>query len=263
MRRGGIFSWAIRTLLSTPKPGLIKGLFPPSKPIKITSDRMLPLEKMPKDTPLELLFATKEGLPIPRFPVSHSAIALRNPADDTFSIYGRQSPLDFLKWFRDGISLRTRVEDEKRYLNPRIYFTGYPTESYFSKKEVEEMLHSADHLINEKQYCDMARSNCYSFTVTVMSLAIEKLVARAILDSRAIGQILTVLEEHPLTDHYSVGVLSNKVVVDKLLSVLDDANRRLTLVAHKSAIDHQVLEQINHLMILIIGSEPSKRTKDM
>lgn len=189
--------------------------------VTIKKDIMRDLADWP-DSEYELMFATKEGLPIPRFPISHSAIALRNPQDQTFSVYGRQSPFDYSQWLRDGFHIRTAMSNEKPYLNNKFNFTAYPTDVFFSKDEILGFLTLADEVINQQQSCNMVFSNCYSYSVTVMTFAIKTLLSRPVFDSAAALRILNVMDLHPLNDHGSFGVLNNNLVVKNLSSVLSE-----------------------------------------
>lgn len=227
-------------------------------PVKISHDIMCSLENWSKESEYTLLFATKSGIPIPRFPITHSAIALHNVQDGTFAVYGRQSPFDVSQWLSNGIAIRTRKDNENRYLNKNFSFTGYPTNVAFSLKEIESVLDEADTLINEQQYCNMIHSNCYSYSTTVMALFVRKLLDRPVFDSEAILHVLEVIEQHPLTDHFSIGVLNNSIVVDKLLSVLLDIQIRIHLISNKSDHDRN-LQQFSSALMVRVGGETAKQ----
>ncbi|MDF1645551.1 MAG: hypothetical protein P1U61_01020 [Legionellaceae bacterium] len=205
-----------------------------NKVVQVPIEAMCSLQSWPKEGVFELLFAKKNGLPIPYLPIKHSAIAFRNPENATFAVYGRQSPFDVSMWARDGFILATRTDNEKKYLTGDFGFTAHPTAVFFTQEEIKKALHEADMLINQKQLCNMAISNCYSYSVTVMLFSTEALLKRPVVDLNAIHRMLTVLEKHPLSNHASIGVLNNKVVVDKLLSVLGHIEDHLEQLTEKT-----------------------------
>ncbi|MCE0723167.1 hypothetical protein [Legionella resiliens] len=218
------------------------------EPEPIDPEKMRPLEDSSKEDQYELMFATKPGLPIPHLPISHSAIALKNWKDGSFSVYGRQSPWDFSKWLRDGVTFHTQKDNEKKYLSKGYNFIGYPTGVTFSQVEINKFLDSADRLINQNQMCNMYRSNCYSYSTTALSFAIETLLERPHFNSKDVSGVITVLEQHPLQDHFSIGVQNNPVVVDKLRSVLSSVQNRITLLKTPSKTDKQLAGQIDTLL---------------
>jgi hypothetical protein len=181
---------------------------------------------------------------------------LHNATNGTFAVYGRQSPFGIHSLLEHRFNIRTRKDNEKDYLSKNFSFTAYPSNVYFNIGEIEDFLGSADRLINEAQICNMVDSNCYSYSVTAMALALRKLIARPLFDALAVGRILTVIEQHPLVDHCSFGVLNNKVVVENLLSVLTSIQVHLNSVVDKSVDDLRLLEHSTSLMTKIQeGSE--------
>ena len=231
-----------------------------SSSVTIRKEIMRDLGDWP-DSLYELMFATKEGLPIPRFPISHSAIALRNPQDETFSVYGRQSPFDYSQWLRDGFHIRTAMSNEKPYLHPKFNFTGYPTNVFFSKDEILGFLKLADEIINQKQSCNMVFSNCYSYSVTVMTLAIKTLLTRPVFDSAAALRILNVMDWHPLNDHASIGVLNNSQVVNSLHAVLSEIHARFDKVTDIPKDDALLFEKASTLLFkLEMPAQSEKNT---
>ncbi|KTC65045.1 Uncharacterised protein (plasmid) [Legionella adelaidensis] len=213
------------------------------KSIEIPFAKMRPLTEL--TGPLELLFATKEGLPIPRFPISHSALAFRS--GDTFSVYGRQSPLDVSNWLVRGISFRTQVDNEQSYLSQRFNFKGYPTNVFLTPVEVSQLLKEADRIINQNQFCNLISSNCYSFSVTGLVRAVNKIVERPTWSPEEIEKILTVLEDHPLGDHCAVGVFNNAVVVGELLALFSKIKDKILELEIKTLNDHRLLKRVNIL----------------
>lgn len=212
-------------------------------PVNVPRNKMYSLEEASDEGAYELMFATKAGLPLPHFPISHSAIALRDPTQDRFAIYGRQSPYNFTMWFDKGFSIRTKKDNEMPYLNKGFNFTAYPTGVFFSKEEMEHCLDEADRLINENQSCNMVNSNCYSYSVMVMALAIQQLLKRPTVDSAAVSRIIAVMEGHPLSDHCAFGVFNNQEVVDKLVSVNSQIQSHLETIENKSDEDNHLLQQ--------------------
>lgn len=217
-------------------------------PVKVPSERMRSLDDWSQQGSFELMFATKPGLPIPYFPINHSAIALRNHEDSTFSVYGRQSPWDYSKWFRDGIKLGTKKDNERKYLTEGYNFIAYPTGAFFNQAEITHFLDSADKLINEKQICNMYNSNCYSYSITAMAFAIETMLSRPQLDSKAVSRIMTVMEQHPLIDNFSIGVLNNQAVVDKLSSVFASVQQHTASLKNPSPEDQHLHDQASRLL---------------
>lgn len=224
------------------------------QPVIVPQESMVDLKDWPKEAAIELMFATKKGLPFHFCSISHSAIALRNPEDGSFAIYGRQSPLDFFKWLRDGVRLDTIVDNENKYLFPGYNFTAFPTGVFFDKSEVTTFLDSADELINKRQRCNMYSSNCYSFSVTVLADAIETLLARPALDVAAVGRIISVMEKHPLTDHHSIGVLNNQTVIDKLSSVFSAIHKRTDPSTNSSEEEKHLNNKANYLLSTLSSS---------
>ncbi|KGP63893.1 hypothetical protein EP47_07075 [Legionella norrlandica] len=202
-------------------------LVQPKKPIYVTKKQLSSLESWSIKSQYELMFAKKCGLPIHNFPISHSAIAFANHEDGTYAIYGRQSPFDLSLWSRDGIGFNTRKDNESNYLNDNFGFTLYPTGVSFSKDEINSFLNSADIAINQSQACNMINSNCYSYSTTAISYALQCLLARSDYDPNSSRQIIQVIKDHPLKDHCSFGVLNNQVVVDRLLSALNATKQQV------------------------------------
>lgn len=213
------------------------------RPVTIWRDMMRSLEQWPDAGRYELMFATKRGLPVPYFPICHSAIALRNPHDGTFAVYGRQSPFDFSQWYRTGFIFRTQKDNEANYLNKHFSFTAHPTGVFFTIEEINRFLNSADKRINATQSCNMVNSNCYSYSVTAMIFSINELLSKPGVASSDISAILDVMLQHPLGDNFSIGVLNNQVVVDTLLSVLSSIAKRLDSLGVKSEDDMALLEK--------------------
>lgn len=212
-------------------------------PMEVQGNSMTSLKKWPANNSYELLFAKKSGLPVPKCPVQHSAIALRNHANSEFAVYGRQSPFDYSNMLRDGFHIDTRKDNEQKYLSPGFNFTAYPTGVFFKKAEIDQFLDEADKLINEKQSCNMINSNCYSYSATVMALSVQRLLARKSVDYAAVSRILFIIERHPLLDHGAIGVLNNEVVVNCLLSTIKDVENNLLTIADRSADEGFLLSQ--------------------
>ncbi len=218
------------------------------KPEPITPEKMRSLDDSSKEDSHELMFATKPGLPLPYMPINHSAIALKNCKDGSFAVYGRQSPWDFSQWLRNGITLHTQKDNEKKYLSEGYNFVGYSTGVSFNRQEINKFLDSADKLINQNQMCNMYRSNCYSYSTTALSFAIETLLERPHFNSTSINRIINVLEEHPLQDHFSIGVRNNPVVVDKLTSVLSSVQQKTASLQYPSKADKKLQERVDLLL---------------
>ncbi|WP_454782263.1 hypothetical protein [Legionella sp. WA2022007384] len=231
-------------------------------PEPIDPEKMRSLDDSAKEDTFELMFATKAGLPLPYMPISHSAIALKNSKNGSFSVYGRQSPWDFSQWLRKGVTFHTQKDDEKKYLSKGYNFIGYPTGVSFTQPEINKFLDSADKLINQEQMCNMYQSNCYSYSTTALSFAIEALLERPHFDAPSISRIIDVLEEHPLHDHFSIGVRNNPVVVDKLTSVLSAVQKKTSSLQAPSQADKQLYEKAELLFTKLKNSsqEESKMT---
>ncbi len=180
----------------------------------------------------------------------HSAIALRNKQNGFFAVVGRQSPGDVTSWLRTGIRFNTRQDDEGQYLHKGYPFTAYPTGVFFSKSRITEVLSSADTLINQTQACDMVRSNCYTFSATAMVFAVKDLVDRC-EDLASIRRVLTVIEQHPLSDHFGIGVTTNPVVTGLLESVLTDVHAYSMLALHPSEESQPLIDQTNRILTRI------------
>ena len=256
----GFFGEKTSPLLSIPTLEKVAFNLPP---IAVPKDRMRSLKHWPDDGSFELMFATKSGLPVPFCPINHSAIALRNHEDMTFSIYGRQSPWDVSNWRRDGISFRTRKGNELNYLSDGYTFTTYPTGAFLNKKEIAHCLDSANHLINEAQTCNMYNSNCYSYSTTVMSFAVETMLSRPHVDAKAISQLLKVMEEHPLTDNFSIGVLNNRAVTDKLSSVCSLVLKYTEALTKPSSEESELQAQVRRILERVLVTPPSKESSEL
>ncbi|QMT61600.1 hypothetical protein [Legionella sp. PC997] len=227
-------------------------------PEPIEPEKMCSLKDASTEDTFELMFATKPGLPLPGMPIRHSAIALKNSKNGTFSVYGRQSPWDFSQWLRNGVTFHTQKDNEKRYLSKGYNFVGYPTGVSFTQPEINKFLDSADQLINQKQMCNMYQSNCYSYSTTALSFAIEALLERPHFDAKSISRIIDVLEEHPLQDHFSIGVRNNPVVVDKLTSVLSAVQKKTASLQAPSATDKQLYEKVDLLFTQLKNINPEE-----
>lgn len=223
------------------------------RPVRIPSKKMGSMRFWAKNASYELLFATREGLPIKGFPITHSAVAFRKSEDETYTVYGRQSPFDLSSLKQHGFHWRTRVDNEKKYLPKGFNFTAYPTGVFFNLEEMSYILHRSDELINERQYCTMAISNCYSFSITAMILAIEKLLLRPVFEPDDVRQILSVMQER-MKDHLSIGVANNDVVVSELEKVLESVKQRVDASAERADKDSALLSQILKVREIIEGS---------
>ncbi|ARH00411.1 hypothetical protein [Legionella micdadei] len=236
-------------------------------PIVIPREKMRPLKEWSDEHRLELMFATKEGLPVRRFPINHSAAAFHDPSKDFFAIYGRQSPWDITNWFRDGITFRTMMDNEANYLHPKFQFKAHPTGVFLTKDEINQLLKKTDELINKPQTCNMVTSNCYSASTTVMTLAIDTLLKRPKFNAEEIDKLLTVLSDHPMKDHFSFGVKNNPVVMDTLKSVLSSVSERSAKIPSPSAIEKALHQKTKHLLEELaeenLELERQFRTRDM
>lgn len=247
-----------RALFSAPRtvPFIARTFISPA--IDVTMEQMRSLEQWPKEESFELMFATKRGLPLPRFPIFHSAIALYNARDNTFSIYGRQSPYGIATLFRHGLKFFTEKDNEKDYLSLNFNFKAYPTGVHFNKDEIKGFLDKADELINKGKVCNMVNSNCYSYSTTAMVLAIETLLLRESVCSAEISRIISTIDAHPLNDHCSFGVLNNEIVVEQLLSVFEKVKLKFTPGATPLSTDDQSLYKQTCGLIEKITEESQK-----
>lgn len=220
-------------------------------PIVVPREKMQSLEHCSDNHHLELMFATKEGLPIRHFPINHSAAAFHDPSKDRFAIYGRQSPWDFYNWLRDGITFRTKMDNEAKYLHPKFQFKAHPTGVFLSKEEVNGLLRKADELINKPQTCNMVTSNCYSASTTIMALAIDTLLKRPKFNAEEVHRLLTVMSDHPLEDHFSIGVKNNMTVMSTLKSVISSVKEHTAAIPNPSpaekALHQKTIELLDHL----------------
>jgi len=230
------------------------------KQIKIEPHQMSSLEACPSGL-FELMFSTKPGIPVPHFPITHSAIALHNPEHNLFAVYGRQSPYDISTWFKSGFRLFTETDNEKKYLSPNFHFTAYASGVFFTRAEVDSFLETANRLINQGTTCNMINSNCYSFSVTAMTLAIDKLLSREIVSARDISRVMTLIEGHPLADHCSIGVLNNEIVVRQMLQMLSKVQVQFqppTEATHVFSEDESYVYQQSCLLLDRISTEATK-----
>ncbi|WP_131764269.1 MULTISPECIES: hypothetical protein [Legionella] len=241
-------SFFSRSLYFATNPTSIESKTLSSDPVEIPPEKMKSLDEMQDNEHYELMFATKSGLPIPKLPISHSAIAFKDPETETFFVYGRQSPWDFSNWLREGINFRTEMDNEGKYLNKNYPFTAHPTGALFTKEEIEEFLNKTDKLINKPQFCNMVNSNCYSASTTIMGLAVETLVKRQKFDAEEISKVLKVLEEHPLQDHFSLGVMNNPVVQSTLKSAISSVQERVTAIKKPNAAEQELQQQTEDLL---------------
>lgn len=227
-------------------------------PIQVTKEQLSAMEDWPPSVDsAELMFATKNGLPIAHFPITHSAIGLVNLDKGIFTIYGRQSPFDVSMWPRHGFEIRTRKDNERSYLNPQFGFTLYPTGVFFPKSEINHFLNSADKTINQAQSCNMINSNCYSYSISVMISALECLTLRPMFDCNAVLRIIDVMKKHPLSNHGSFGVLNNQTVVNSLLSVLQSI-KKLAIALSEESIEAKELAKVTKELIDQVETESKK-----
>ncbi|KTD36055.1 hypothetical protein Lnau_1039 [Legionella nautarum] len=231
-------------------------------PVEIPPEKMKSLDEMPNNGQYELMFATKSGLPIPMLPISHSAVAFKDTQTDNIFVYGRQSPWDFFNWVRDGISFRTEMDNERKYLNKNYPFTAYPTGALFAKDEIAAFFNKTDTLINKKQFCNMFNSNCYSASVTVFALALEILAKREKFVAEEINNVLKVLEGHPLQDHLSLGVMNNSVVQSSLKSAVSSVQARVTSIKNPTAAEQELQQQTEELLRTLAHEGSEKLTRD-
>lgn len=202
-------------------------------------DRLTTLETLEEHQLLEWMFAKKPGLPLRFFPITHSAIGLRVLTDDAVVIMGRQSPWDLTYWIRDGFTLETKLDNEKKYLHSHIEFQAFPSGVVLTKAESQQALESADKLINQSQFCDMLRSNCYSFSGSATLFAIEAIMAREIFVPEDASKLLSLFEHHALADHAGIGVTTNPVLMAQYDQVRKDLAEKLKSLPVKDCCQDQ------------------------
>jgi len=148
------------------------------------------------------------------------------------------------------LSLFTKVKaqkvNEKKFLDPKVQFTVYPTNVSFTKKESMALLDKAEELIAQLKF-NWINTNCLSYSATTLILAIKKMLTSPILDSEGITRILKVLEEHTLF----FGFRKSHFVIDKLLPVCSSIQNHLLTLPHNSEADKKLLEQVSALIMLI------------
>ncbi len=187
--------------------------------VSISKPQMEHIDSIPDtDVTFRMGFATKPGLPIPHFPISHSAVCFQNEKTNKYSVIGRQSPFGIsLKYF----SATTKVDDEDKYLHEGSKFDATMTDARFTKQEIEQMVESADKHINKSQPCDMVRSNCYSNSTYMMAEALNILANRDNPPSQAAVQSIVKSIDEASKHHFSLGVRNNGVVHDKVTEAFE------------------------------------------
>ena len=189
--------------------------------VRIEKPEMLALESLTgTKTDLQIGFARKPGLPIPNFPISHSAICFYDPQQNKFFVIGRQSP--FALNIND-LSQTTRIDNEATYLTPGYNFYAIMTPAMVSEQEIATMIKEANQNINSAQLCDMMHSNCYSNSVYFMADALERMAERATPPAEQEAQGLIKTIALAAQDHMSIGVSNNEVVIAKVTSAFEKA----------------------------------------
>lgn len=199
--------------------------WPELQPQKVSINRpeMLPLESLKgSNAEYQIGFARKPGLPMPHFPISHSAICFYEPQQKKFIVLGRQSPfaLNIRNW-----NLTTRIDDEANYLTCGYNFDAIMTHAKFSGQEISQMIKEANQNINSAQLCDMKHSNCYSNSVYMMASALEQMAERKTPPSEEELQSMMKTISIAAQDHLSVGVLNNEIVIDKVTSAFEKVKK--------------------------------------
>ena len=182
-------------------------------------------------------------------------------APNLFAVYGRQSPYDFSTWFKSGFKLYTEKDNEKKYLSANFHFTAYASGVFFTRTEVDSFLEAANQLINKGTACNMINSNCYSFSVTAMTFAINELLSREVVNASDISRVITLIEGHPLADHCSMGVLNNEIVVNQMSKMLSKIQVQFQPPAgstHVYSEDESYLYQQSCLLLDRISTEATK-----
>ena len=217
-------------------------------PVIIPPDKMEDLKDAPPDARYEMMFARRAGLPVPFMPIRHSAVAFKNPTSDKYYVYGRQSPWNFFNWWRDGITFHTQMDNEKNYLHPNYPFTAHPTGVSFTKEEIQALLTGADKEVNQRQTCNMINSNCYSASTSVLCSSVNTLLQRESFNAKDVSKVLTVLESHPMQDHFSIGVKNNEVVVSNLKEMLNAVKERVESIDKPTKLEHELHNKVIALL---------------
>ncbi len=185
-------------------------------------------QDLPDDRTLVLGFATKRGLPLPYFPIDHSALCFYDEKSGLYYVAGRQSPFDFFSFWQAGlVGFSTRTRSEKPYLSFGRRFKALMTQARFNKEEIGRIIASCNGKINDVQVCDMVSSNCYSASVVGLAKSLELCVEHdKAFDYAGISSILTVLCDAALTDNFSIGVANNPMVMAELHRCLEVVFKR-------------------------------------
>ena len=92
-----------------------------------------------------------------------------------------------------------------------------------------------------------------------MAFAIENLLARSDFDVAAVNRVLAVMEQHPLKDHFSIGVLNNGTVTDKLSSVFSATRKRIACSTSLSKDEQSLHDQVERLLAIVNNSSYLQR----
>ena len=189
--------------------------------VTVDKSQMLDLSSVVGEEPkLRMGLATKAGLALPYFPISHSAVCFHEKSLDKFVVLGRQSPigLSINNWH-----LTTKIDDEKSYLSDGYKFNANMTDAMFSLDEVKQMLNESNNKINEAQPCDMIGSNCYSSSVYMMAHGLELITERS--ERPSLDYVVSIIRVLTSTaqDNLSIGVLNNDVITAKVANSLTSA----------------------------------------
>ena len=96
-----------------------------------------------------------------------------------------------------------------------------------------------------QQKYNMINANCFSYSVTTLNLAIEKLLTQPILDSAAVSRIFTVIEEQALFS----GVRNNTSVSERIMSLCTSIQNRLNTSFNHSEPDKKLAQQAYDLIM--------------
>lgn len=199
-----------------------------------------PLTDLDDEQKYPVSFARKPGFEgmfqsvgVKKSPLAHSAICIRD-VDGKNLLVGRQSRCDSTDQDDRGLrkhGINTQPCNEQKYrLFGDTQFQATQNYVEFYGEEIKRAVNKANQNICEVQTCNMLTSNCYSFSIYVLTENMAALQARydsgIPVDPEDFAKIAADLRR-ATRDHLGVGVLNNSEVLNAIARARSIADQHL------------------------------------
>lgn len=196
------------------------------KPVHVPPNKLCELKDWSKRDHLEVRFTTSPGYPNKHSSLTHGAIALYNPRANhkNHAIFGCKLPnitRNIDNFFRQRVDALAPLRQEHGFLDNKLNYIVHPTDVLFLQDEILDVLIKAKELTSQPPE-NLVSSNSYSYAITAMIFAVEKLLARPVFDPAAASRILHVMEMNAL----AFG-LKDPDVVDRIVALCSSIKERI------------------------------------